>query len=160
MAAVNKVSGNISFGDGFKSFTINNDESRVIRFNPADPDIITRFSKAMKELQEEKDSIPDAQIDAEGNIIDDSPEQVVETLETFNRILREKLNYIFNSDVYDVVFGLQSPLAAAGDGKMIFEVFIEAAFDIVNTETVGHKKKRDKYLDKYETGKQRKNPGK
>jgi len=30
---------NLSFDDGYESITVNNDKDRVIRFNPADPEL-------------------------------------------------------------------------------------------------------------------------
>ena len=33
----------LNFNDGYESFMVNDDPNRVIRFNPADPEIINVF---------------------------------------------------------------------------------------------------------------------
>ena len=43
--------GNLSFDDGYKSFTVNGDPNRVIRFNPADPEIINRLLALNKKFE-------------------------------------------------------------------------------------------------------------
>jgi len=43
---------NINTDDGLKRFTINGDENRVIEFNPNDLNLITRLSKAQKDINE------------------------------------------------------------------------------------------------------------
>ena len=39
---------NLSFEDGYKEFTVNEDPERKIRFNPADLSILERFNTARK----------------------------------------------------------------------------------------------------------------
>lgn len=41
----------LKFDEGLKSFAINDDESRVIRFNPADPDMLPRYYKALEMIK-------------------------------------------------------------------------------------------------------------
>ena len=47
----------INFDDGFKSFCINGDENRVIRFNPGDPNMRVRAEEAQKRIQEWEGSL-------------------------------------------------------------------------------------------------------
>ncbi|EEG57873.1 hypothetical protein CLOSTASPAR_00016, partial [[Clostridium] asparagiforme DSM 15981] len=44
----------ISFSENYKSFSINGDESRVIRFNPDDPNILVRAEEAQKRISEKQ----------------------------------------------------------------------------------------------------------
>ena len=44
----------ISFCENYKSFSINGDESRVIRFNPDDPNILVRAEEAQKRISEKQ----------------------------------------------------------------------------------------------------------
>lgn len=143
----------INFSDGYKTFCINNDPERVIRFNPADVDIIQRFNQVMKELKEEKNSLPDISLNPDGTAAaDDSTalEQAAQELERFNQVIREKLHTIFKSDVYDAVFDGQSPFAIVGDGQMLFEAFMDSAFAVIEDEVESNIKARvEKYTAKY-----------
>lgn len=144
----------INFSDGYKSFCINDDPARVIRFNPTDIDIIKRFNQVMKELREEKDGLEDVSLNPDGTIaVDDDAtlEKTSEVLEKFNRVIREKLNFIFKSDVYDTIFDGQSPLAIVGkDRQLLFEAFMDAAFNVINEEVEKATRERvDKYVSKY-----------
>ncbi len=144
----------INFSDGYKSFCINDDPARVIRFNPTDIDIIKRFNQVMKELREEKDGLEDVSLNPDGTIaVDDDAtlEKTSEVLEKFNQVIREKLNFIFKSDVYDTIFDGQSPLAIVGkDRQLLFEAFMDAAFTVINEEVEKATRERvDKYVSKY-----------
>ena len=144
----------IRFETGYKTFSINDDPDRTISFNPTDADIVQRFTKAIKELQSEKETMADIQLNPDGTAaINDmsSLEEASATLERFNDLIKQKLNYIFNSDVYDVVFAGQSPFSIVGkDHKLLFEAFLEAAFEVVNEEGGAAAQSRmGKYTDKY-----------
>ena len=138
----------IRFETGYKTFSINDDPDRTISFNPTDADIVQRFTKAIKELQSEKETMADIQLNPDGTAaINDmsSLEEASATLERFNDLIKQKLNYIFNSDVYDVVFSI-----VGKDHKLLFEAFLEAAFDVVNEEVGAAAQSRiGKYTDKY-----------
>ena len=55
----------IRFETGYKTFSINDDPDRTISFNPTDADIVQRFAKAIKELQSEKETMADIQLNPE-----------------------------------------------------------------------------------------------
>lgn len=143
----------INFSDGYKSFCINNDPERVIRFNPTDIDIVKRFNQAMKELREEKEGLEDVNLNPDGTVVDDDTtlDKTSEVLEQFNQVIRKKLNFIFKSDVYDTVFDGQSPMAIVGtERQLLFEAFMDAAFYVINEEVESATRERvDKYVSKY-----------
>lgn len=143
----------INFSDGYKSFCINNDPDRVIRFNPTDIDIVKRFNQAMKELREEKEGLEDVNLNPDGTVVDDDAtlEKTSEVLEQFNQVIRKKLNFIFKSDVYDTIFDGQSPMAIVGtERQLLFEAFMDAAFHVINEEVESATRERvDKYVSKY-----------
>lgn len=98
----------IRFDDGFEEFTINGDLQRVIRINPKDVNILTRFEKSMKELKEESSSISDIEVRADGSLAEMQHSKLSENarrLQEFNESINEKLNYIFNADVTSAAFG-------------------------------------------------------
>ena len=45
---------NLSFNDGYESFTINDDPTRIIRFNPVDPEIINRALDVQRHFKDYK----------------------------------------------------------------------------------------------------------
>lgn len=144
----------INFSDGYKSFCINDDPDRVIRFNPTDIDIVKRFNQAIKELREEKDGLEDVSLNPDGTVaLDDDAtlEKTSEVLEQFNQVIREKLNFIFKSDVYDTIFDGQSPMAIVGkERQLLFEAFMDAAFQVITEEVEKATRERvGKYTAKY-----------
>lgn len=146
----------IGFNDGYETFTINGDPKRVIRINPRDVNILERFDTAMKELREESMSMSDVKVNADGSpaVDADTLEAYTKKLNEFNRLINDKLNYIFAADVSSAAFGMQSPLSLVGDeGKFLFEAFLEAALLAVrekieaSADLVG--RKSNKYTEKY-----------
>lgn len=148
----------INFETGYKEFTINDDPERVIRFNPTDADILQRFRKALDDIRGEKKKLKDVGLKADGTASEDEMftlEQASNELEKFNEFIREELNYIFNSDVYDAVFAGQSPLAVVGkEQKLLVEAFMEAALGVISEEVEEASKERVKrYADAYRDSK-------
>ena len=122
----------INFSDNLKSFSINGDESRVIRFNPADPNILVRADAAQKRITEKQSQIESVKLMPDGAPVENPTEQVRRLLKEFDDLIREEINYIFNSDVYDTVFAGQSPLCIVGEKKeFLFEAFLKAAMPII-----------------------------
>ena len=121
----------ISFSENYKSFSINADDSRVIRFNPADPNILVRADEAKKRISEKQDQITTVKLRPDGSPINNS-EAASEALRGFDEMIREEVNYIFNADVYDTIFAGQSPLCIVGDeNEFLFEAFLNAAMPII-----------------------------
>ncbi len=121
----------ISFSENYKSFSINGDDSRVIRFNPADPNILVRADEAKKRISEKQDQITTVKLRPDGSPINNS-EAASEALRGFDEMIREEVNYIFNADVYDTIFAGQSPLCIVGDeNEFLFEAFLNAAMPII-----------------------------
>lgn len=121
----------ISFSENYKSFSINGDDSRVIRFNPADPNILVRADEAQRRISEKQEQLTTVKLQPDGSPVNNT-EAVREALRGFDEMIREEVNYIFNSDVYDTVFAGQSPLCIVGDEKeFLFEAFLKAAMPII-----------------------------
>lgn len=139
---------NINFNDGYKEFSINNDESRVIRFNPSDYAILERFSQARKEIQEELTKIgDDIEINSNGEPSDDL-DQTAEIVKKANSVIREKVNYIFGADVCTPAFGMQSPLSSV-KGKSLVERFLDAVAPLIEKEIEAERKASEKRMSKY-----------
>lgn len=135
-----KKSNELIFDEGFKEFNINGDPDRVIRFNPTDISIIERAQKVKKEIGEEVKKLDALEIN------DD--EAVAKAVEEVNKIIKEKINYIFGSAVSETVFGVQSPLASA-NGITLAERFIAAAIPVIQKEIEDEDKKSKARMSKY-----------
>lgn len=135
-----KKSNELIFDEGFKEFNINGDPNRVIRFNPTDISIIERAQRVKKEIGEEVKKLDALEIN------DD--EAVAKAVEEVNKIIKEKINYIFGSDVSETVFGVQSPLTSA-NGITLAERFIAAAIPVIQKEIEEEDKKSKARMSKY-----------
>ena len=132
---------NLSFNDGRESFTVNDDPDRVIRFNPADPEIINRILKMQKDF--ENYSVPE---DVELN-----PDGTAKSGLDFTSAMRKAFNEVFNADVYDTIFDGQSPLCIVGQ-KYLFEGVFDGLIDIMKPAIEKYAKKNQARLDKYIDG--------
>lgn len=140
---------NISFEDGLESFTINGDDNRVIRFNPGDLNLRVRAEKALKIISEWKPSLENIKLNPDGTAVEESAE-VVNTLSAFDSMLREEMNYIFNADVYDIVFAGQSPLCVVGKDRIfLFEAFLMSAMPVIEAELGTSLADSQKRVEKY-----------
>ena len=91
---------NLIFSDGLKTFAINGDESRVIRFSPTDIGIVKRFQAAKERM--------------EGLAAQYGEENSVEAIESYDAVMREIVDDIIGSPVSDTVFGAQNCCSMAG----------------------------------------------
>jgi len=140
----------INFDVGLKEFMINDDPNRIVKFNPSDYAIITRFNEAQKEMEvlfaemQEK-SANASDLEAQSKII-----------EEVNAKLKASVNKIFAYDIADTVFGDLSPMAMV-NGTPLYVLFIESAFaevkEAVDKENKGVEKYTSKYTKKKETKK-------
>ena len=137
---------NLSFNDGKESFKINNDPNRVIRFNPADPEIINRILGVQKDFQNYKldesielnpDGTPKSGLEKEGAYVAE-----------FTKTMRKIFNDIFNSDVYDIIFDGQSPFCIVGQ-KYLFEEVLDGLINIMQPAIDKYTKENDKKMRVY-----------
>lgn len=121
---------NLNFDDGYKSFMINNDPNKVIRFNPTDYGMIERIEQSMKIIDEANMSVNDIELNADGTpVLESASESVSKT----SKIIKDQIDYVLGSNVSDIVFGKQSPLSTV-KGKPLFERFLECVLPVVQKE--------------------------
>lgn len=138
---------NLVFDEGYKEFTINGDENRVIKFNPSDIGMLKRIDEAKNKILEAMNVDKDIELDNEG--------KPVENLENASKIVRhiddtikEQINYIFNYDVSDIVFGNQSPMANI-KGIPLYARFMESIKPVIETAMKEENEKSRKRVAKY-----------
>ena len=125
----------ISFDEGYKEFAINNDENRVIRFNPKDFGILTRMEDTLSDFEA-----------LEKKLKDGNEEEFTNNLREAEKVVHEKIDSIFN--VHDIIFNHQSPISLVG-GEFLFIRVIEALIPIVEKEVKYEMQKSEKRMSKY-----------
>lgn len=136
----------LSFNDGRQKFMVNDDPTKVIRFNPADPEIINRLLAVQKEF---RDYTPPADIELNP---DGSPKGDLEKGGTyvaeFTAAMRKAFNGIFNADVYDTIFDGQSPLCII-DENYLYEGVLDGLFTLMKPAVEAYNKKNRAKMGKY-----------
>lgn len=127
----------ISFDEGYKEFAINNDENRVIRFNPKDFGILTRMEDTLSDFEA-----------LEKKLKDGNEEEFTNNLREAEKVVYEKIDSIFNANVHDIIFNHQSPISLVG-GEFLFIRVIEALIPIVEKEVKYEMQKSEKRMSKY-----------
>ena len=127
----------ISFDEGYKEFAINNDETRVIRFNPKDFGILTRMEDTLSDFEA-----------LEKKLKDGNEEEFTNNLREAEKVVHEKIDSIFNANVHDIIFNHQSPISLVG-GEFLFMRVIEALVPIVEKEVKYEMQKSEKRMSKY-----------
>ena len=142
----------INFDDGFKSFCINGDENRVIRFNPGDLNMRVRVEEAQKRIRKWEGSLKAIELNPDGTLVVEDEEESAE-LRGFEDVLRRELNYVFNADVYDTIFSGQSPLCTVGKEKMfLFEALLQSVTPIIEEEIEAFSSASQARVEKYTEG--------
>lgn len=140
---------NLNFDDGFREFTINNDESKVIRINPSDFAIFTRLAEAKKIIADALENAGDIDITPEGKAV--NFEVAGKKVEEIDKLIKEQVDYVFNSKVSDMVFGNQSPLSNIG-GMSLFERFIDCVEPVIKEAITAKRQDSKKRVEKYTKG--------
>lgn len=140
---------NLSFNDGRESFSINGDPERVIRFNPADPEIVNRVLKVQEDFANY--AVPEGiELNPDGSPKSDM-EKTGAYVAEFTNAMRKAFNGIFNADVYDTIFDGQSPLCITGE-KYLFEGVLDGILELIKPAVEAYNRKSEKKIGKYLEG--------
>lgn len=138
----------LKFNEGYKEFCINDDESRVIRFNPADYGLVERLNEARKAIINAVDNLEkDIKLKPDGNPTDEL-EEAAQLVKSINDLIDTQVNYIFDSDVAKVAFGNQSRVSTV-KGKFLFERFFDAVGPYIEKEIKAEQAASQKRIEKY-----------
>lgn len=138
---------NLNFDDGYKEFSINGDESRVIRFNPADFGILERIKDAYDAIAKATDTQEEIELLPDGTP-KDQLSMASDVVKTINKAIKEQIDHIFNSNVSEVVFGKQSPLGMV-KGIPLYERFLDSIIPVIKKEVEKEMKESQKRISKY-----------
>lgn len=134
---------NLNLNDGREKIYINKElygEDRVIYVNLTDINILTRANKAKENIEKafEKFEI--------------NENSAIEQIEQADKYIREQVNYIFDYDVSQAVFGNAFATASVGK-KFYIEAFLDAILPLIKerieASTKEAEKRVSKYTDKY-----------
>lgn len=132
----------LKFDDGYKEYSINGDESRVIRINTTDFAIFDRIKKAMSNI----DDISKEYKNAEPKTDDEANELFV----SVDKRVREQINYIFDSDVSSVAFGNTNCFSIVFSNKQpLFYNFLNAIIPTIRSDIEKVMSKSNKNVSKY-----------
>lgn len=121
--------------EGLKTFAINNDENRVIKFNPSDMSIVHRVEETLANVEKEMKKYENKKFDGE-------------TEKKMSKFICSQIDYIFNSKVSNVVFNGTSPLSTV-KGIPYYVRFIEAVKPIIEQEILNERKASEEKIEKY-----------
>lgn len=138
---------NLVFDEGYKEFTINGDENRVIRFNPSDIAILKRLDEAKNKILEAMQVEKDIELDVEGKPIE-TLENASKVVKHIDDTIKEQINYVFDYNVSDVVFGKQSPMANI-KGLPLYVRFMESVKPVIESAMKEEAEKSRKRVNKY-----------
>ncbi len=138
---------NIDFEDGLKSFTCNNDPSKVIRFNPGDFSIIERIDASYKVIEAVTEKAKNFKLKPDGSPVSDLAE-AAEAVREISTAIKEQIDAIFDSQVSEVVFGNQSPMSMV-KGVPFYERFLMAVMPVIRDEVRKEKAASKKRIEKY-----------
>lgn len=130
---------NINYDDGYKSYTLNNDENKVIRINTTDMSILKRLNTARKNIQKISDEL--SKINEDKMSVDD----IINRLDDCDKKIRAEINYIFGSDVATLVFGITNCASMSG-GQPLFMRFINGVIPVIENDI---KSEQGKKIAKY-----------
>lgn len=134
---------NLNLNDGKEKIYINKEkygEDRVIWINLSDINILTRVDDAYKNINKFMKKIKET----EPKDVD----KTIKVLKDADKYIREQVNYIFDYDVSDAVFGKTFATADVG-GKPYIQAFFEAIAPVIENKVKKQTAKISKYTDKY-----------
>lgn len=126
-----------------EEFTLNGDKNKVIYFAPTDINIFNRYNACTIELQEklkEYDNIYKLEINDKTDF--ETTMEIFNQINDADKFIKEKIDYIFNSKISEVIFGNTCCLSLNSNGEFVFQTVLETLFNICN-EKIGEKTKSD-----------------
>ena len=124
-------------------FRINGDSNKILELNTSDMSIIKRLEKGYTELQKEMSKVGE---------LDPEDEGFTQKLEDIDKIMRDQIDYIFNSNVSEICAS-DGTMYDPANGKVTFEHIIDTLLGLyeknINSEYTKMKNRVRKHTDKY-----------
>lgn len=145
---------NLAFDEGFKEYTINGDENRVIRVNTSDYGLVTRFQDARRHIEQMITKYEKFNLKPDGSPADESDEEATDALKEMGDFIRSEIDYIFGAKIADIVFGTTHPMSTV-KGLPLYERFLNSVMPIINADLEAERKKSEAVIKKYQKQAQR-----
>ena len=113
----------INFDTGYREYALNNDENNTVRINISDINIAKRAEEIQTFFNELAEKYKD-----------DNRKLTHDELAEYDRILREKMNYTFGTDVCTAAFGNVNCLSETENGESLFQVFFESLIKTIEED--------------------------
>lgn len=129
-----------------KRFAVDGDESRVIEIDPGDTGIVARWAAVESWFRETEQTLDGI------NVEDGNEAQAREFAALYARIdeeAREKVNYLFASDVCTPVAGPTGSMMRTVDGQPLFMVVLDALLPLYEAEVRKEQEKTDARIKKH-----------
>ena len=131
-------------------FRINGDNDKILELNTTDPNILPRLNKGYKELIKLTEKVSSLNYSENGG--EDENDKLSKALEDIDAQMKEKLDYIFDSNVGEILGG-NSSMYSIRDGMFRFETVIETLGNLYeqdfNKEFEAMRKRVGKHTSKY-----------
>ena len=132
----------LKFNTGIKEFDINGDKNKIIRIDTTDINLGQRIEKAQKEL---KKIAKKYEIVIKSGKLEEKP---FEVMTEYDQLVREQIDYMFDSPVSEIAFGNTNSLSVCG-GNPLFENFLNAILPEIENDINEEQKNSAKRIEKY-----------
>lgn len=129
----------LGFDKGYEEIVIDKDKNKTIKIFLNDLNIIERISNAQKVIEEKMSK----EIDYE----DKTNDNVNKILE-LDKVIKEQVDYIFDTNVSEIVFGNKSPMSTI-NGEFLIVIFLEKIIPIIKENIEKEQIKSQKNIEKY-----------
>lgn len=142
---------NLNLGLRTQKICINGDKNKTISFCPDDINIVSRYQESLEEFEKIKNEISDLNQNMDSENITESIKKIFQ----LDNVIKEKIDYIFNSDISKIAFGEVSCLAIGSNGVPLFQNLLEKLIEYCTNSYSGkvddfkNSDKASKYLSKY-----------
>ncbi|MEG0771641.1 MAG: hypothetical protein RR436_07080 [Clostridia bacterium] len=133
----------LKFDEGYKEYSINNDENRIIRYNTTDMGVVDRINKAQIEIEKIVEEMKEKNISAES-----TAEEIASAMEIANTGVRKQIDYIFNSKISDIAFEEQNCMSPV-KGIPLYERFLESIIPTIQVDIDKENALTQKRIKKY-----------
>lgn len=132
----------IRIENGTKTYDIMNKSGKMlgqITFNPSDVSIMARHAEVMKQLR----ALELAWSKKSKKM------SVSQEIEELDKIVYEKVDYIFNADVSGVLFSIMGPFSPMENGQFFVEYILEVLGKVIQDETGAYTQKITNKIQKH-----------
>lgn len=135
------------FEEGYKTYDINGDPDRVIKVNVGDYAIFDRWEEVKKKLEDKEEFYAELNLNPDGTSLDET-EEAMRMARELDKFVRSQINYVFNADVADVIFGKQSCLSIR-NGEPLWMHFMNIILAEVEKDMTKEAKSFSNKMSKY-----------